>query len=142
MKRREYIALSFLAMVILAMWALMYLAFIYLNPPVVFNNVPFPVEPVQVRAGEHVIVTVDRCRMTDLPVTVHRAWVNNLVHFQPAEAQAGGSVGCGVLEALVNVPEELPPGHYRIFYRFEYHVSPVSFPRIVEAETVTFEVIR
>lgn len=80
--------------------------------------------------------------MVNLPVTVSRAWLNNLIHFQPAERQSGGPVGCGVLNAQVVVPVELPPGRYRILYRFEYVVSPVSFPRIVEAETVTFEVIR
>lgn len=142
MKRLEYVALSFLALIILAMWALVYMAFVYQNPPIVFNNSPFPVEPVRVRAGDELIVTVDRCRYTNVPVTIHRVWINDLVHFQPPAPQSGAPAGCSVDRISVDVPADLPPGHYHIFYRFEYVVSPISFPRIVEAESMPFEVIR
>lgn len=142
MKRAEYLALSFIALMVVLMWGGLYMAFVYQNPPIVFNNSPFPVEPARVRAGETMTVTVDRCRYTNVPVTVHRSWVNGLVHFQPPTEQAGAEVGCSVDHVLIHVPSDLPPGHYHIFYRFEYVVSPISFPRIVEAESMPFEVVR
>lgn len=139
---RDVTVLAVLALIALALALMLYYGLLYDNPPAVFNNVPFPVEPQIVRAGDMLTVTSDLCRYTDVPVTIYRTWANDLSYLQSPEVFGGAPAGCGVNHFLVMVPAELPPGEYHIHYRFVYEVSPLSFPRVVEAHTEPFEVVR
>lgn len=139
---RDWMVLAVLALVALALGVMLYFGLLYQNPPIEFLNTPFAVEPDIVRPGDALVLNVDACRYTRVPVVVHRVWQNELLFSQPPETQGGAAFGCSSYRVLVRVPEELPPGEYQINYRFEYDVSPLSFPRIVEATTERFTVVR
>lgn len=138
---RDVVVLTVMVMIGLLLAAMLYFGAVYQNPPITFANEPFPVQPAEVRAGGSLVVTVDACRHTNVPVTIYRTWQNDLSYLQAPEMRGGLPVGCGISHFVVMVPEELPPGHYHIHYRFEYDVSPLSAPRIAEAETVMFTVV-
>ncbi len=119
---------------------MLYFAAFYQNPPARFFNTPFPVEPKVAPAGGQISVAVEACKYTEAPVAVYATWTNELIFQQPPASFAGLPLGCATTDVLINIPAELPPGSYILRYRFVYNVSPLSFARIVEAETERFTI--
>ena len=120
--------------------------FVYLygfedNPPVEFNNLPFPTDKGEYHPGESIILTLDYCRYTNAPYTRNVRFVDGLVFSVPEQRRGGASVGCRVVDVISEIiPTSLPPGTYYLSGKNIYHVNTFA-DRIVEWTSETFIVL-
>jgi len=120
---------------------LVYLVHFDDNPPVTFNELPFPVEKAVYHTGEPIVATLDFCRYTDVGFTAHNSFVNELIYALPSFTASGAQQGCHKIQARLSViPVHLPPGRYRLMGRNVYCVNVLAC-RTVEWSTVEFTII-
>jgi len=110
------------------------------NPPVVFKNVPFPIDKSVYHPGDPLIATIDYCRNTDVSGVADDSFVDDVVFAIPKKHFSGVPEGCGIIQArLLTIPEHLPPGDYYLMGRNTYRVNVVA-TRVVEWRTQMFSV--
>ena len=93
-----------------------------------------------VHPGEKVTYQLEYMKYMDIPATVNRSLVNNIVLNMPS-FMSSVPLGHGVVKNNIDIPSFADPGIYKLVFVFDYEVS--SFPkRIVRyrAESNTFEV--
>lgn len=135
------ILFGLLILAIFVVIAITYMIAFHHNPPVVFNNIPFPVDKEQYKVGETIIVTVDYCRYTSASYIRYISFIDSLVFYLPESISGGGPMGCRILNVQsATIPEALPPGTYYLRGKNEYHVNVLAV-RVVEWTSKSFEVI-
>jgi len=107
--------------------------------PLVVNKNP-SVYPSEVRAGDILFLELDYCKNMDLPVTIRRRFIDGLVYSLPEITTAENKTGCRVQKILLDAPEKLPEGEYRLDTDFVYKVNPIR-EVTVHAESEKFTVI-
>ena len=111
------------------------------NPPVQYNNLPFPVNSEQYRAGEDILINVDLCKYTKAPFTTSINFIDGLLYSIPAASMAGTPLGCRIIWTnAVTVPNNLPPGRYHLEAKNQYEVNFIA-TRISEWYTVEFDIV-
>lgn len=117
-KCQKLIAPVMLSIMASGLAALFY--FLFLEPPyLVYRNVPFPATAQQVRAGEVVPLRVSICNNASKPHqysvarSLHEVNTNALIYM--SDVLVSGVPGCREAISLAHtVPQETPPGKYRI----------------------------
>ena len=137
----SYLSLSLIILLVAVIAYGTYLVAFDANPPVVYNNLPFPVDKAQYRAGEEIIITADYCKFTNVPFHAHVAFVDGLIFSVPEVSVIGGQMGCNTINTNVGaIPANLPPGRYYLSVKNEYRVNFMA-TRTVEWTTVEFDVV-
>ena len=54
------------------------------NPPIEFYNLPFPTDKTEYRAGDHIILTADYCRYTNVHYILNLRFVNGIAFTVPS----------------------------------------------------------
>lgn len=126
------LGLSFFLVLVVGFWLL------YPYNPLVITKSPMPVFPHKVRAGESIMLQVDYCKNVDLPTSVSRSFVDEIIYVAPS-ITTNNPVGCHSIKANVSIPEGLPPQMYKIVQRYHYHVNPIRTVEIV-SESEMFEI--
>jgi len=143
---RKYLPINRILLTLLLFTAIIIIVFTYLhafeaNPPIVFNNIPFPVNKETYKAGDLIIATVDYCKYTDVGYTKYSSFVDGIMFAIPEEHKGGSPPGCRTVNTVSTaIPENLPPGVYYLQGRSEYRVNFLA-TRIVDWSTEKFEVI-
>jgi len=92
------------------------------NPPVSYPNQPSKA----IVKGSNVYMTLEYCRYSDKPFTSYATFVDGILfHLQP-EKISGTGVGCGNLTRAYPIPETLPNGKYKMVFRNEFEINPIS----------------
>lgn len=112
----------------------------YPYDPVTINVLPLPVEYHEVKAGESIAYTVDRCRHTDKVVHVATLLVGGVQISYP-ETVAADNVGCAKRIFSKIIPEYIPAGEYHLHLAYTFQMNPIRSVTVL-AETDTFKVVK
>ena len=111
----------------------------YPYKPLVFNDSVFPIKNKIVRQGGTLTYVSDYCKNTNLSAVITRTFTNGLVFIVPA-VTSYRPVGCQVINVVVSIPVELPPGKYFLQNLYSYQVNPLRTV-VVAHNTEEFEVV-
>ena len=112
------------------------------NPPSAIFNSPMPTDKTEYHIGDTIFFLIDYCRYTDVAVTLHTSFSNNLIFNVPSKTFAGAPRGCGtVTGGNIVIPDNLPPGHYKLVGKNEYRVNFLA-TRYVDWYTTEFEIVK
>ncbi len=104
------------------------------------SNAPVPVQPAFVKSLDQVTVSVDFCKYTNASGRVIRKLVSAKTALLAPPAVESLPEGCyNNLEVKVPIPDQTPPGTYKLVYRVTYQTNPLH-EIVVEFESQTFEV--
>lgn len=122
----------------------LYMQHYYLEPAIEFTNTPFQTDKRVYRQGDPIIISVHRCRYTDIPSTVFVEIVDGIVVNLAPKERSGGRIGCYSLDShAADIPDDYPPGD-EVFLRgkVEIELPVIGRPkRIAIYETEKFSVI-
>lgn len=108
------------------------------NPPAEIHRLQFTDDTIT--AGEDAYLEFVICRYTPAPVQVNRAWVGDIRYNVPTIYPEALDEGCTEGTVSVEVPDNLPPGDYRLDHEFIYFVNPLA-KRSVHYDTNPVQVI-
>jgi len=108
--------------------------------PIVYNNLPFPVDKAVYKPGDIVERTMDLCIQTASPGTIAVAVYGTHNYAFPAAAFAGMRQECKVVYPRFTLPQDIAPGVYWLAATLEFQVNRFS-KRQVQWSTATFEVV-
>ena len=98
------------------------------------KNAPFPVISKTVKAGGILQHVVEYCKYVDLPSQSSRQFVNGLIFTMDTVAN-DNPMGCHKIISTTKIPQELPPGNYRLRITKTYTLNPLrSFTTTNETE--------
>lgn len=103
------------------------------------SNAPFPVVNKTVRAGGTLQHIVEYCKYVEMPSDSSRQLVNGLIYTM-ATVTNDNPIGCHTVTSITLIPQELPPGTYRLRITKTYHLNPIRDFTITN-ETEEFNVI-
>jgi len=130
------------SIILSAMGLLGYILYLLYFPfkPMEYKYTTLPILKKQVKRGEAIQFTMDYCRNTDIPTTVYRQFVNDVLVYLPT-VESRGAKGCRqILVNTVIAPEALPSG--KAHYEFSVHVKVNPLRTITyELRTEDFEII-
>ena len=106
------------------------------------NNAPFPVRTIRDHpmANGVVILEIDLCKKTSKRGRVRTSFVSSSREIFLPLADENMSKGCIKREIPVIIPEDTPPGTYKIKFRAIYDLSPLKKGIISEFESQEFVV--
>ena len=109
--------------------------------PITFSNLPFPVDRQVYAPGDTVIRTADACRNSDAPATVYQGLRGATNYDYPEFTVVSQNLGCFESRIPVKLPDDLPPGRYRIAASVQFQVNALAVRRVMW-ETQEFTVGR
>lgn len=86
-----------------------------------------------VRQGEMFSVSIDYCKHMDIGGTISKTFVDGIV-YSLVSSQTNRELGCHTVDALVQVPHNIPPSNYAIQTIYRYKVNSL---REIEIKTTT-----
>jgi len=107
---------------------------LYPYKPIVFNNVPFPVNKDSYKPNDILIYSVDYCKNTDLNPIVTRYFVDGIIYMTSSNPAVPKPKGCGKLDVQTAIPSSMTKGNYLLKITYEYQMNPI---RKVSATAVT-----
>ena len=111
--------LAFIFLCLFAYWSL------YPYKPIVFNNIPFPVDHGIYAPGDVLVYKVDYCKYTDLIPIVTRYYVNSVINFVSSNPAIYKPKGCAVTNVQLTIPNSLYPDVYYLRINYIYQVNPI-----------------
>lgn len=136
----KIIAITF-SLLLIMLTITSYFAFIHENPPIVFTNLPFPVEKLTYRKGESIVRTAMFCKYTNSSVTLLPRLEGEVVYTYAPLNVAGSPEGCETrVFSDLKIPHYVEPGEYKLTGVVEYQVNPLA-KRSVRWETESFLVV-
>lgn len=112
-----------------------------------YKNIPFPVRGVPVRAGDAVIVTIERCNRGKVArqFLSSRSIVNDQTGIssslrEDSKAPPQAEPGCVIVESVVTIPASTTAGHYHLSGAAQIDGEIMS--RVVPWQSESFEVTR
>lgn len=106
------------------------------------KNAPFPVRTIRQHAesGGVVILSIDLCKITNVPGTVRTSFVSQTREvFLPLSTERIQK-GCLKQEIPVLVPKDLPADTYKIKFRATYNLNPLKRGIVSEFESKSFDI--
>lgn len=107
--------------IIISLWGIGDLLWPY--NPLVFKEQYFPVKSNVLKQGSDLEFLVRYCKNMQVPAVVHYQFENSVIFFSTTVNHANSQKGCGEHWNIFNIPEELPPGIYRLVMTVDYKVS-------------------
>jgi hypothetical protein len=106
------------------------------------TNAPVPVKPKFVKSLEQITINVDFCKHTDVSGRVIRKLVSDKTElFAPVTFEQIPRGCYEDLEVKIPIPDQTPPGKYKVVYRVTYQTNPLH-EVISEFESQQFEVVQ
>ena len=102
-------------------------------------------EPIEIinhtiQSGDNVLYEIEYCKNMDIPVTIRRRFVDGLVYHIPEFTTQMNDMGCREQIIAIEVPKKLPPGEYKLYTEFVYHVNPIR-DVVVKVDSENFIVL-
>lgn len=66
-----------------------------------FHNLPFPIDPQVVKAGDTLFYKVDYCKFTPLTPTSSKTFVNSIIYNVPSVVVLSKNPGCNKIEKVI-----------------------------------------
>lgn len=95
---------------------------IYPYNPLELSNVKL--DRVEVNRGEHIHISADYCKNTELPADLFISFIDGLV-YNPQPQVIDLKIGCHYTVLSIYIPKALPTGKYMIKGVFRYKVNPI-----------------
>lgn len=129
------IAISFGFLFLVGFWLL------YPYKPVMFKNIPFPVDKKEYKRGDTLIYHTDYCKYMNINPIVTRHFNDEISYMLSSNPALVKKVGCDNINVQIRIPETLLPDEYIIKINYSYKVNPIRTVD-VQAETARFEVVK
>jgi len=124
-----------------AFLAIFFFGFYQKNP--ITYELPLPISPSVVHAGQPIYSLTTRCAKSDYTVTATRALVDGIIYAIP-QVVTEVPKGCSAINRLLLViPDELPNGTYSVNTTIEVPIKWLYFRRIdkIKLESETFQIV-
>ncbi|OGO14258.1 MAG: hypothetical protein A2Y53_03890 [Chloroflexi bacterium RBG_16_47_49] len=89
-----------------------------------WNSDYFPIVTKTATQGGSITFIADYCKYRDMSATISRSFINDIIYTTP-ESTTQRQTGCHVVNIVVPIPQELPPGNYYIQTVYKYDVNPI-----------------
>lgn len=96
--------------------------YIYPYNPLVLTNITL--DRTEVNRGEHLLVSADYCKNTELPADLFISFIDGIVYSPPPQVLDLES-GCHHTALSIYIPKALPTGEYLLNGVFRYKVNPI-----------------
>jgi hypothetical protein len=112
----------------------------YPYKPIVFTNLPFPVDKTVYKPKDILQYKVEYCKNTNLIPIVTRYFVNGIVYLASSNPAVQKPKGCGSTTVQIVVPESLMKDTYYLKINYRYQVNPIRTVNVM-GETEKFAII-